>query len=124
MYGRSNILACALLAATGCWSTADAGGIDDDGGAGTDSIFFGVVKDARGAAIADAHVNVTHKNMSFVTTTDVIGGYRISTTTDPDESEVSCRKDGYRQSGTTRRTPPGGPRAPIEIDCILQRVPR
>lgn len=119
MSGR---LIIALALAAGCWNAARAGGLGDDAGAGTDTIFFGVVKDQRGATIADAHVNVTFKNMTFLTTTDVIGGYRLSTTTDPDESEVSCSKEGYRQSGTTRRTPPGGPRAPIEIDCTLQRA--
>jgi hypothetical protein len=54
----------------------------------------------------------------------VIGNYRLSTTIDPDESEVSCSKEGYRQSGTMRRSAPGGPKAPVEIDCTLQPGPR
>ena len=85
------------------------------------TFFFGVVKDTRGAAIADARVNVVFKNMSFIARTDVLGAYHISTTTDPDQTEVSCSKDGYRQTGTTRRTPSGGGKSPVEIDCILQR---
>jgi len=82
-----------------------------------------VVKDTRGVAIAGARVNVTFKNMSFITTTDAIGGYRISTGSDPEQSSVSCSMEGYRQSGIVRRTPPGGSKTPIEIDCTLQRAP-
>jgi len=73
--------------------------------------------------VAGARVNVKLKNMSFVTTTDVIGNYRLSTTIDPDQSEVSCSKEGYRQSGTMRRSAPGGPKGPVEIDCTLQPGP-
>jgi hypothetical protein len=91
----------------------------DQGGA----VFFGFVKDTRGVAIADARVGVVFKNMVFTTRTDALGAYRIGTTTDPDLSEVSCSKDGYRQAGTSRRSQPGA-KSPIEIDCTLQRVPR
>jgi hypothetical protein len=100
-----------------------AGGLGDDHGDGTDSIFFGVVQDTRGAAIAGARVNLTFKTMSFVTTTDAIGGYRIAVPTDPEQSELSCRKDGYQPAGTNRRTPPGAEKAPIEIDCTLKKTP-
>jgi len=105
----------------GSWNVATAGGIGDDAGEGTDTIFFGTVKDNRGAGVAGARVNVKFKNMTFVTTTDVTGNYRLSTTIEPDESELSCSKEGYRQSGTTRRPPPGGAKSPVEIDCTLQR---
>jgi hypothetical protein len=118
---RTLIFAGAFALVSG--GAVHAGGLGDDHGEGDDSIFFGVVKDTRGAVIVGAHVNLTFKSMSFVTTTDAIGGYRISTIIDPDQSTVSCSKDGYRQSGTTRRTPPSGPKAPIEIDCTLQRTP-
>jgi hypothetical protein len=117
------ILAGAVALVAGGWSAAFAGGLGDDNGEGKDSIFFGVVKDTRGAAIAGARVNVKFKSLSFVTVTDVIGGYRIATTTDPEQSEVTCSKDGYRPGGTTRRTPPGAQTGPIEIDCTLQRAP-
>ncbi|MFZ0068746.1 MAG: carboxypeptidase-like regulatory domain-containing protein [Pseudolabrys sp.] len=114
-----SIVLAAAIAFTG-EGVVRAGGIGDDQGEGNDTIFFGAVKDTRGVAIAGARVNVKFKNMSFVTTTDVIGNYRLSTTIDPDESEISCSKDGYRQSGTVRRSAPGGPKAPVEIDCTLQ----
>jgi len=115
------VIAAALVLLAG--SLALGGGLGDDHGDGNDSIFFGVVKDTRGATIAGAHVNVTFKKMTFVTTTDAIGGYRVATITDPDQSEVSCSMAGYSQKDTVRRTPPGAQSGPIEIDCILQRAP-
>lgn len=105
-------------------SAALAGGLGDDHGDGTDTIFFGVVQDTRGAAIAGARVNVTYKKMSFVTTSDAIGGYRIAVPDfDADNSEISCRKDGYAQSGVNRRPPASAEKAPIEVDCILKQAP-
>lgn len=112
-----------LAAATAAQVTAFAGGLGDDHGDGTDSIFFGVVQDTRGAPIAGAHIGLKFNNMSFVATTDAIGGYRIAVPTDPDQSEISCRKDGYKQTAINRRTPPGAEKAPVEIDCTLQRLP-
>ena len=101
-----------------------AGGLGDDHGDGTDSIFFGVVQDTRGAAVAGARVNLTYKKMSFVTTADAIGGYRIAVPeVHADQSELSCRKDGYAQAAVNRRTPAGAAKAPVEIDCILKRSP-
>jgi hypothetical protein len=104
-------------------SAAYAGGLGDDHGDGTDSIFFGTVQDTRGAAIAGARVSLTFKNMSFVTTSDAIGGYRIAVPTDPEQSEITCRKDGYQQTGTNRRTPASAEKAPVEVDCTLQKTP-
>jgi hypothetical protein len=101
-------------------NVARSGGLGDDNGEGTDTIFFGTVKDTRGSAIAAARVNVKFKNMSFVTTTDAIGNFRIATTIDPEQSEVSCSKEGYRQSGATRRPPSSGAKSPVEVDCILR----
>jgi hypothetical protein len=117
-----SLVLAAIIAFTG-EGLVQAGGIGDDHGDDNDTIFFGAVKDTRGVAIAGARVNVKFKNMSFVTTTDVIGNYRLSTTIDPDESEVACSKEGYRQSGTMRRSAPGGPKSPVEIDCTLQPGP-
>jgi hypothetical protein len=119
--GRNLILAgvVALIAA----GPSIAGGLGDDHGEGNDAIFFGVVKDTRGVTIAGAHVYLKYKGMSYVATTDAIGGYRLAAETDADASEISCSKDGYRQNGTIRRTPPGSGKVPIEIDCTLQRAP-
>lgn len=110
--------------ASAAQDTALAGGLGDDHGDGTDSIFFGVVQDTRGAAVAGARVNLTYKKMSFVTTADAIGGYRIAVPeVDADQSKLSCRKDGYAQAGTNRRAPAGAAKSPIEIDCTLKKMP-
>jgi hypothetical protein len=118
---RGFILAAAIFLVAG--TCAEAGGLGGDHGDGTDSIFFGVFKDTRGATITGARVNVTANKMTFTTMTDAIGGYRIATITDPDQSEVSCSMAGYIQKETIRRTPPGAQAGPVEIDCTLQRVP-
>jgi hypothetical protein len=104
-------------------TTAHAGGLGDDHGDGTDTIFFGVVQDTRGTAIAGARVNLMYKNMSFVATTDAIGGYRIAVPAELEQAEIACRKDGYKQTGTNRRPAANAEKAPIEIDCTLQRTP-
>ena len=75
MRGRAIVGFFVLLA--GGWNPANAGGIGDDAGEGTDTIFFGAVKDNRGAAVAGARVNVKFKNMTFVTTTDVTGNIEL-----------------------------------------------
>lgn len=114
------ILVSAAATPNGVW----AGGLGDDHGDGTDTIFFGVVQDTRGAAISGARVNVTYKKMSFVTTSDAIGGYRIAVPEiDADQSEISCRKDGYAQSAVNRRPPASAEKAPVEVDCILKKAP-
>lgn len=116
---RRLVLACAIVAvATG---PAVGGGLGDDHGDDDAVVFFGVVKDPRGVAIPDAIVSLTLKNMSFITRADVLGSYKIGTTLDPDLAEISCRKDGFRQVGTTRRPPPAGAKSPIEVDCTMQR---
>jgi hypothetical protein len=117
-------IALVTAAATAGQVAVFAGGLGDDHGDGTDTIFFGVVQDTRGAAVAGARVNLTYKKMSFVTTTDAIGGYRIAVPEiDADQSELSCRKDGYAQSAINRRPPASAEKAPIEIDCTLKKTP-
>jgi hypothetical protein len=113
--------AATLTFVVGFADAASGGGQPDEFVEEGGSVFFGFVKDTRGVAIADARVRVTFKNMAFATRTDVLGAYRIGTTTDPELSEVSCSKDGYEQAGTTRKSPPGV-KSLIEIDCTLQRA--
>lgn len=100
-----------------------AGGFADEHADSTDTIFFGTVQDSRGTALAGARVTLTFKKMSFIATTDAIGGYRIATPTDPAQSEISCHKDGYSQTGTTRRAAPDAAKGPVEIDCTMQKAP-
>ncbi len=105
-------------------TAAIAGGLGDDHGDGTDTIFFGVVQDTRGVAISNARVNVIYKKMSFVTTSDAIGGYRIAVPEiDAAGADIACRKDGYAPSAINRRPPASADRAPIEVDCILKKDP-
>jgi hypothetical protein len=111
------LLVIAVLTLSG--GSAKSGGIVDEHGDEGDTVFFGTVKDTRGVAIEGAHVNVKSRNIEFVTTTDAIGNYRLVTQMDPDQSELSCKKEGYRQSGIVRRSAPGAS-SPIEIDCMLQ----
>jgi hypothetical protein len=100
-----------------------AGGSGDEHDNHDGPLFFGYVRDTRGVGIADARVSVTYKNMSFVARTDLLGAFRIATTTDPDQSDLTCSKEGYRQAAALRRTPPGGnPNTPVEFDCTLQRA--
>ncbi len=118
------IAAIALGVMCGWPGVAVAGGSGDEHDSHDGPFFFGYVRDTRGVGIADARVAITYKNMSFVARTDLLGAFRIATTTDPDESQVSCAKEGYRQTTSLRRTPPGTANAPIEFDCTLQRAAR
>jgi hypothetical protein len=121
---RGSIAVIALCAMGGWPCVVGAGGSGDEHDSHDGPFFFGYVRDTRGVGIADARVSITYKNMSFVARTDLLGAFRIATTTDPDQSEVSCSKEGYRQTTSLRRTPPGTANAPIEFDCTLQRAAR
>ena len=121
---RGSIAAIALGAMCGWPCVVAAGGSGDEHDSHDGPFFFGYVRDTRGVGIADARVAITYKNMSFVARTDLLGAFRIATTTDPDQSELSCSKEGYRQTTSLRRTPPSTPNAPIEFDCTLQRAAR
>ena len=120
---RAYVAVIALCAMSGWPCIVSAGGSGDEHDHHDGPLFFGYVRDTRGVGIADARVSVIYKNMSFVARTDLLGAFKIATTTDPDQSELSCSKEGYRQATSLRRTPPGTPNAPIEFDCTLQRTP-
>ena len=85
----------------------------------------GFVKDAGGNVIADAKVVATFKvgNTDLITRSDATGHYRIpgfSKDTTADNVEVSCSKEGYRQTESRKRhADPANATAPIEIDCVL-----
>jgi hypothetical protein len=116
------VAAVAIIFVAGGMS-AWAGGFADEHAESSDTIFFGTVQDSRGTALAGARVTLTFKKMSFIATTDAIGGYRIATPTDPEQSEISCHMSGYNQTGTTRRAPPDAAKGPVEIDCTMQKAP-
>jgi hypothetical protein len=88
--------------------------------------FFGFVRDADGAAVADARVTATVKTGgAVVTTTNSIGVYKIAgfaKSIHPDDVVISCAKDGYKQMSALRRpNAAGDERDPIEVDCSLQK---
>jgi hypothetical protein len=85
--------------------------------------YFGFVRDARGAPISDASVVLKPKSGDPVTIkTNVLGLYRSHVRKDvtPDDVEISCGKNGFKQARVFRRTPPGAKDMFIETDCTLQ----
>jgi hypothetical protein len=88
--------------------------------------YFGFVKDARGAPVADAKVTANVKNgIAFITRTTAAGLYKFagfSKQISPGDVTISCAKDGYKQSRVIRRpTPKAEPAKAIETECRLER---
>ena len=85
--------------------------------------YFGFARDTRGTFIFGVQVTLKLPHVSLATRTDPLGAYKIPVThTEPGDVELSCKKDGYRQVGLVRRTPPGvDEKTPVEIDCTLER---
>jgi hypothetical protein len=86
---------------------------------------YGFVKDTRGSAVPEATVTVDIKNRGqIVTQTNLLGAYKIPTfgiQINPDDVTISCKKDGYKQSGVTLREGMGDPNAGFEVECTLQK---
>lgn len=105
-----------------------AGGDDYDASNDTEGAgpaYFGFVRDQRGSPISDAHV-ILHPRMGDPVTikTNVLGLYRSHVNKDviPDDVQISCEKNGYKQTKVYRRTPPGSKDMFIETECTLQRL--
>lgn len=88
--------------------------------------FFGFVREVGGAGISDAKVTGDLKGGALVTTTDVLGLYKLpgfGPNVNPDEVNISCAKDGYKQANIVRRPHPAGDKKdPIEVDCYLEKL--
>ena len=118
-----------LLSSLALASAAFAGGEmlgDDDDHHDEGPSYFGFVKDARGAPVADAKVTANVKNgVSFITRTTAAGLYKFagfSKQIKPDDVTISCAKDGYKQTRVLRRpTPKSEPVKAIETECRLER---
>jgi hypothetical protein len=86
--------------------------------------FFGFVRDADGAAVAEARVTATVKGGgALVTTSNGIGVYKIAgfaKSIGADDIVISCAKDGYKETNVMRR-PSSDAKDPIEVDCTLQK---
>jgi|DewCreStandDraft_4_1066084.scaffolds.fasta_scaffold63587_3 hypothetical protein len=91
---------------------------------GKGPVYFGFVRDTRGASVAEAQVQLRPKQGEPVLVkTNAIGMYRshIRKGVSPDEVEVSCEKEGYKLVRVVRRNPPGSRDMNIETSCTLQR---
>jgi len=99
---------------------------DDDDHHDEGPSYFGFVKDARGAPVADAKVTANVKNgVSFITRTTAAGLYKFagfSKQINPNDVTISCSKDGYKQMRVLRRpAPKSEPVKAIETECRLER---
>jgi hypothetical protein len=128
---RSLFRALALtgsIVALGAALPAQAGGDDYDATAdvqGRGPAYFGFVRDSRGSPVRDARVVLQPKSGdSVVLKSNALGLYRshISKEVSPDEVQISCDKDGYKQTRVQRRNPPGAKDMHIETNCTLQRL--
>jgi hypothetical protein len=89
-------------------------------------VFFGFVKDARGAPIGGAKVTATMKSgNTFIVQTSATGQYRLPTFSknfNPAEVVIACAKEGYKQTRTIRRPiAKANPPKPVETECRMER---
>ena len=109
---------------------AHAGGVDltdeDINGGADGPSFFGFVRLVDGPGIDDAKVTAELKGGALVTATDILGLYKIpgfGKGVNPDDVDISCSKDGYKQANIVRRPHAANDdKDPIEIDCYLQKL--
>jgi hypothetical protein len=85
--------------------------------------YFGFAKDTHGTFLGGVKVTLKLPHVSFVVRTEILGAYKIPVShTEPGDVDLSCEKDGYKQKGLLRRTPPGvDEKTSVEIDCTLER---
>ena len=104
-----------------------AGGDDYDASndvKGAGPAYFGFVRDARGSPLVGAQVLLQPKKGKPVTLkSNALGLYRGHVSKDvlPDDVQISCARDGYKQLKINRRTPPGNTAMFIETECTMQR---
>lgn len=122
---RHSLAAAIVLLTT--VSAAHSGGDDYDAMNDTEGqgpAYFGFVKDTRGAPVAGAEVRLAAKGHEpLVLKTNVLGLYRSHFKKDvpPGDVEMSCGKQGYRQTEALHRAAPGTRAMNVEINCTLQR---
>jgi hypothetical protein len=115
------------VVSTALWAGGSGFGDDDDASEDEGPSYFGFVKDGSGATVPDAKVTVSVKDRGgVVTRTDALGAYKVpgfGKEISPNDVEVSCEKQGMKQSRTQRRPlPPPDSKIPVETDCYLQRA--
>jgi hypothetical protein len=122
----SAVVAVTCALSTALWAGGSGFGDDDDSSEDEGPAYFGFVKDTNGATMPDAKVTVAVKERGgVVTRTDALGAYKVpgfGKEIDPKDVEVSCEKEGYKQTRVLRRNlPPPDSKIPIETECTLQR---
>ena len=116
------------ILSTALWAGGAGFGDDDDNSEEEGPSYFGFVKDTNGATVPDAKVTVGIKNRGgIVTRTDALGAYKVpgfGKDVDPQDVEIACDKQGYKQLRTLRRmrSPNADPKIPVETECTLQRT--
>jgi hypothetical protein len=119
-------IAAAAFALPGAALAGGASFGEDEDTADEGPAYFGFVRDTGGNTVPDAKVTVSVKDRgAVVTRTDALGTYKVpgfGKEIDPNNVEIACEKEGYKQVNTFRRTAPGtDPKIPIETECTLQR---
>jgi hypothetical protein len=121
------IVGAICIVSTAVWAGGSGFGDDDDNSEEEGPSYFGFVKDANGATMPDAKVTVGVKDRGgVVTRTDALGAYKVpgfGKDVSPNDVQVSCEKQGYKQSRVLRRPlPPPDSKIPVETECTLQRI--
>ena len=125
---RNIALLAGLAVAVASGFSAWAGGDDYDAAndiEGRGPVYFGFVRDMRGSPVSDARVVLQPRSGEpLVLKSNVLGLYRSHVNKDvrPDDINVSCDKNGYKQVRVARRNQPGATDMNIETNCTLQRL--
>ena len=122
----SLVVAGTCILSTALWAGGSGFGDDDDVSEDEGPPYFGFVRDTSGATLPDAKVTVAVKERGgVVTRTDALGAYKVpgfGKEIDPKDVEISCEKEGFKQTRTLRRSlPPPDSKIPIETECTMQR---
>jgi hypothetical protein len=123
----STVVGVTCILSTALWAGGAGFGDDDDNSEEEGPSYFGFVKDTNGATVPDAKVTVGVKNRGgVVTRTDALGAYKVpgfGKDVDPQDVEIACDKQGYKQLRTLRRMRPSTADAkiPVETECQMQR---
>lgn len=122
--GRQFLTCTVLMVMT--IALAHAGGDDYDAMNDTEGkgpAYYGFVRDTRGSPVRDAQVTLSAKGAEpLVLKSNVLGLYRshISKDVKPADVELTCEKQGYKQTQVVRRG--GTTEMNVEINCTLQRL--
>lgn len=119
-------LAAVALAIVSAQALAGAeSGFHDESGEQEGVVFFGFVKDARGAPIGDAKVSATLKGAhTFVVRSAATGAYRLPTFNsqiNPVDVTIACEKQGFKQTRVIRRPAAKTKPPKVETECRMER---